>query len=239
MKTLRLPAHRRVATTLLVAVAVLFVRVPDAQAARDTSAESEFVQLINQSRKQQGLAPLSVAKDMSSVAYDWSVVMATTDTMAHNPLFTDLICCWQAIAENVGYHTVFNSISTTVDRLHDLFMDSPGHRANILNGDYNQVGVGVEIRKNTLWVTVNFRKAKSSSPAPEPEPEPEPAPKPKPALEPEPEPAPAPAPKPAPAPAPEPEPDPEPSPAALEAATHTQAYLLLVRLELLETGTGL
>ncbi|HLK31775.1 MAG TPA: hypothetical protein VKT29_01715, partial [Terriglobales bacterium] len=35
---------------------------------------------------------------------------------------------------------------------------SPGHRANILNPDYNAAGVGVVERDGTLWVTEDFAR---------------------------------------------------------------------------------
>lgn len=60
------------------------------------------------------------------------------------------------MAENVGYATwPGGSMTVVVPHLHQAFMDSPGHRANIL-GDYNQVGIGVVVDGDTTWVTVNF-----------------------------------------------------------------------------------
>lgn len=235
--TLRETVTPRVLVCALTTLALLLVRVPDAQAARDASAEAQFVQLINESRVAAGVGSLAAAADVASVAHAWSVSMAAANDLTHNPLYTEQICCWQSIAENVGYHTVTSSVSETVNRLHSLFMDSDGHRANILNDAFNQVGVGVEISGGLLWVTVNFRKAAVEEPQPAPAPEPKPEPKPEP--QPQPKPEPTPTPVPAPPPPPEPAPDPEPSPEQLEAATHTQAHVLLAHLEMLETQTGL
>jgi uncharacterized protein YkwD len=37
------------------------------------------------------------------------------------------------------------------------WMNSPGHRANILNGNFNAVGVGYwRVPDGRLWVAVNF-----------------------------------------------------------------------------------
>lgn len=217
---------------LVLGLSLLTVQTTPAEAARDKTAEAQMVNLINQSRAAEGLPALTPASDMATVAYAWSVVMATTDTMLHNPDYAVQICCWRLIAENVGYHSVGASVSETVAKMHDLFMRSPGHRANILNDQIDQVGVGIQIFDGLLWVTVNFREYDGPTKSePEPEPAPKPTTKPKPAPEPEPEPAPAP--KPAPAPSPEPAPEPEPDPVA------TRADLVLQVVELLETATGL
>ncbi len=35
-------------------------------------------------------------------------------------------------------------------------MDSPGHRANVLHGGFQHVGIGVLNRDGRMWVTVLF-----------------------------------------------------------------------------------
>ena len=48
------------------------------------------------------------------------------------------------VAENVG-------VGYSVQALHDAFMGSTGHRANILNASYNRVGIGVvHVRRQDL-----------------------------------------------------------------------------------------
>ena len=74
--------------------------------------------------------------------------------LAHNPdLSSDLaragVTGWRAIGENVGY-------SSSVDQVHELFMESAGHRANILKPDYSQIGIGVVRSGSTVWVTLDF-----------------------------------------------------------------------------------
>ncbi|HZG04932.1 MAG TPA: CAP domain-containing protein, partial [Streptomyces sp.] len=38
----------------------------------------------------------------------------------------------------------------------DAWMDSPGHRANILNCDYRTLGVGAHFAEGGPWWTQNF-----------------------------------------------------------------------------------
>ena len=57
---------------------------------------------------------------------------------------------WSKLGENVGR-------GGTVDSLHKAFMDSAGHKANIL-GDYNYAGIGTASSDGVLYVTVVFMK---------------------------------------------------------------------------------
>jgi uncharacterized protein YkwD len=57
---------------------------------------------------------------------------------------------WSVWGENVGYTT------GDVDGLQRMFMNSPSHRANILNRRFRHVAVGTVRRDGTLWVTVFF-----------------------------------------------------------------------------------
>ena len=43
-----------------------------------------------------------------------------------------------------------------MQQLHDAFMGSAGHRANMLNASYNRVGIGVVLSGGKIWVTVRF-----------------------------------------------------------------------------------
>jgi hypothetical protein len=77
--------------------------------------------------------------------------MKSEDELFHNPNLGSVTSGWSALAENVG-------VGADVDRLHEAFMDSDGHRKNIL-GDYNYVGVGVVTESDLkMWVTVVFMR---------------------------------------------------------------------------------
>lgn len=172
--------------------------------------EGSFVSKINAERAANGLGALEWYWDLADDAEAHSGRMMNQQNLHHNPNLGSVTTGWQSLGENVG-------VGPSVDVLHEAFMNSSGHRANIL-GNYNYVGVGVKKESDSkMWVTVVFMKAPAGLNDPEPEPEPEPAPAPAPP--PAPEPAPAPAPEPAPAPPSDPSPAPstEPSPKATTA----------------------
>ncbi|CAF1643510.1 unnamed protein product [Didymodactylos carnosus] len=47
---------------------------------------------------------------------------------------------YQAVAENIAFTSGQNN---SVPKVMNMWMNSPGHRENILNGNYNQIGAAV------------------------------------------------------------------------------------------------
>ncbi|TVP70254.1 MAG: CAP domain-containing protein [Nitriliruptor sp.] len=166
--------------------------------------ESQFVSAVNSERAAKGLPALAVAGDLTSLARSHSRVMADAGNLHHNPNLGSAVSGWQKVGENVGR-------GPTVSSIHSALMNSSGHRRNILDSDWTQIGVGVVVDGGgQVWVTQVFRKPAGAAPAPAPDPEPKPEPKP--------EPAPKPEPKPEPKPQPEPEPEPTPEPGSTPAS---------------------
>ncbi len=111
--------------------------------------EGSFVSRINASRAASGLPPLAVHADLVDDARAHSNRMMADGSIYHNPNLGSVTTGWDRLGENVG-------VGPSVDQLHDAFMSSSGHRANIL-GDFNYVGVGVAVESDTkIWVTVVF-----------------------------------------------------------------------------------
>ena len=175
----------------IVVVALVLMTVGLALPAQ-AGTEGEFLSKINASRSAAGLPPVSVHSDLVPDARAHSAQMMAAGEIYHTSPLSAVATGWEALAENVG-------AGPSVASLHAAFMDSAGHRRNVL-GDYNYVGIGVsQSDSGQLWVTVIFmRKA-----APAPTTTTTTAPPPPPTVEPAPAPAPAPAPTTTTAPAPE------------------------------------
>jgi hypothetical protein len=116
--------------------------------------EQDFLNQTNASRAQNGLPALQWDDGLANIARSWSAQMSSSQTLSHNGNLVGQIeqwvtNQWTRIGENVGY-------GGSVSQLHTAFMNSPGHRANIM-GDYNRVGIGV-VRDGTgtIWVTLDF-----------------------------------------------------------------------------------
>ena len=149
------PSRTRTLLGLTLAV-VLSLTLTACQDADTQKQEEVLLSHLQQARQRAGLPPLQVHGGLRDVARRHAEEMAISKTLSHSPNFaarvTAVLPNWQRIGENVGY-------GSTMQRIHDSFMASPGHRANIL-GHYNVVGVGVSRDEaGRYWVVEVFALA--------------------------------------------------------------------------------
>lgn len=124
---------------------------PAADARVDTTAEARFVDSVNAERAARGLPRLQVDVELLRVARWNSDRMAGAGHLSHTPDLGSRVTNWQRVSENVGR-------GPSVATLHAALMQSHGHRANILDPNVTEIGVGVEVRGSTFWVTQIFRR---------------------------------------------------------------------------------
>ena len=139
---------RRVILLVVVALS-LFALAPATDA--DTETEAEFLSKINAARAANGLGALQLDAGLRSYARSHTEEMAAAGEIYHSSeaeLTGAAGDGWSGIAENVGK-------GSSPTSLHNAFMASPGHQANIL-GDYNYVGIGTDTSGGALYVTVVF-----------------------------------------------------------------------------------
>ena len=115
---------------------------------------SAMADLINQDRANAGLPALQWATCLGSVAQGESVRQANQGAISHaGGVNLDLACGYNRAGENVGY----TSAGIDDAQLNTLFMNSPGHRANILNPNFRYVGTAWVVAANGYgYVTEEF-----------------------------------------------------------------------------------
>ncbi len=75
--------------------------------------------------------------------------MAQTGTFAHQSLTPIMqACAARGAGENIAYGNV------TADAMMTMWMNSPGHRANILNGSFTGIGIGAVETSTGRWYGV-------------------------------------------------------------------------------------
>ena len=152
-------------TTLALVLAALVTGAVTAQPAGATSTEDGVTSRLNGARTAHGLPALTTRGDLTEVARAQAGRMAESWTLFHNPNLTTDVTGWRYVGENVGY-------GPDTETVHAAFMGSPGHRANILDSDYTELGVGVVERDGRVWVVEVFRQPQrttttsTSGPAP-------------------------------------------------------------------------
>ncbi len=138
----------------------------------NTAFEAEIIRLVNQERRRAGLAPLAVSGRLNQAAYLHTLDMVTISNLygpdvAHQhtllgvtrPTVIDRLDAagydqWSrffAYGENIAYGY------TTPQQVVAAWMASPGHRANILNPQFAEIGVAVLAdASGRLFFTQNF-----------------------------------------------------------------------------------
>lgn len=154
-----LRGRRAVVGGVVLALLLSFVPLLPAPAIASSGVESSFIAAINRERAAAGLQNVAVSGDLTAAARKHSGVMAAAADLHHNPDLGGAVGGWRKIGENVGR-------GPSVDAIHNAFMASPGHRDNILDPDWSEVGVGVVEAGNTIWVTEMFRDPLTAEPAP-------------------------------------------------------------------------
>jgi len=127
-----------------------------------TSAqEEEVVRLVNQERAKAGLPALKINWQLSRVARYKSADMANKGYFSHNSptygtpfqMMENFGLRFSAAGENIAYGQ-----RTPAEVMRD-WMNSPGHRSNILSGAYTEIGVGLAKNKNGVcYWTQQFMK---------------------------------------------------------------------------------
>jgi len=109
-----------------------------------TSFEREVVRLVNEHRLQNGLRPLTENWELSRVARYKSQDMADNRYFSHtSPTYGSPFQMIRAFG--LSFRTAGENIAygqRTPQAVVSAWMNSSGHRANILNASYTQIGVG-------------------------------------------------------------------------------------------------
>ncbi|MFP8940799.1 CAP domain-containing protein [Streptomyces fenghuangensis] len=123
----------------------------------ETAAEAEVLRLVNLERAEAGCQPVTADPELAQLAEDFSQDMATRGFFSHTGPDGDTP--WDraeaAGIDNLGGENIARG-QADAQAVMDAWMDSPGHRANILNCDYRTLGVGAHFAEGGPWWTQNF-----------------------------------------------------------------------------------
>ncbi|MFD7439750.1 CAP domain-containing protein [Streptomyces sp. NPDC059909] len=129
-------------------------------AAPASGAVARVVQLVNSERSKAGCSPVTVNATLTKAAQAHSADMAAHKNMSHtgsdgsNPgdRITRAGYNWSTYGENVAYGY------STPESVMQAWMTSPGHKRNILNCEFKEIGVGLA-QPNDYW-TQDFGTAR-------------------------------------------------------------------------------
>ena len=149
------------------------------------AAESTLWQLMNGARSNNGMAPVQQHGTLVSLARWRSSDMLAKDYFSHTIAGCGCLVyvyydsnglSYQWAGENIGWNSGRTDAESPV-RVHEQFMSSPGHRANVLDPRFTHGGVGAAAAdgkmfqgyvQNTRMYTELFMQASGGPPAPPP-----------------------------------------------------------------------
>lgn len=126
--------------------------------ATESTQAREILNYVNQERQKQGLKPLVLSEKLTSIANTKAQDMANKRYFSHNsPTYGSPFEMLQHFG--VNYTAAGENIAQgqkTAREVMDAWLNSSGHRANILNANYTQLGVGYE-KNGSHWVQLFIR----------------------------------------------------------------------------------
>jgi uncharacterized protein YkwD len=146
---------------LLIAFCALIILPSASWAQSSPNAEHQLYEAANRERQSHGLAPLTWNDALADAARKHALEMARNGSVSHQfsgepnlpTRARQAGARYSWLAENVDQ-------GPSTATIHQRFMASPLHRANILDTDMNSVGIGMAERDGQWFAVEDFAKSK-------------------------------------------------------------------------------
>ena len=144
---------------LLIALILLLGETCLAQQKIPESEKSLF-DAVNHERTERKLPPLKWDEGLARAARKHAELMAEQDLLEHRLSGEpDLPARAREAGANFSHITENIGMAVSVEKFHDGWMHSPGHRANILDADSDSVGIAVVEGGEELYAVEDFSRA--------------------------------------------------------------------------------
>jgi hypothetical protein len=146
----------------LIAVALLLWSGAEVRlcAQRPSVAEQYLFQAANAERTQRGLPALRWDTALYSAAYGHAQQMAARASISHQyPGEPELASRGKAAGAKFSVISENVAEAETAVRIHDAWMNSPGHRENLLDPRVDAVGISVLRRDGQLYAVQDFERS--------------------------------------------------------------------------------
>src|ERR1700761_1260840 len=144
---------------LLAALIVTAVLASGQQPSFDAAGEKQLVDLINESRAQHGLQALAIDDRLTRAARKHTELMVQHAALSHQfegePPMQTRFRHEELPSDRQGENV---DLDQDIPSAHQALMNSPLHRANILDPNYNVVGVAVLHSGPNLYITEDFAR---------------------------------------------------------------------------------
>lgn len=122
---------------------------PTTSASASDAYEARILVLVNAERAKAGLSKVTANSCADGFAESWAPKIQHDGALSHQSLQPILSSCHAStVGENVAYGNV------TADEMMTMWMNSTGHRANILNPHFTGIGIAAVTDSSGRWYGV-------------------------------------------------------------------------------------
>ena len=140
--------QRTQGTTFRLIVALLTLTIGSVALSSCESTDSDrlaVIAAVNSSRAENGLPALTEHVTLNIKADAWAAQLRDECNIHHSTLSDGAPPEWRKLGENVGR-------GGSIEQVHTAYLNSPGHRANIMDPSFTSMGAGA------VWGTCNGQR---------------------------------------------------------------------------------
>jgi len=128
---------------------------------RAEAAEQQLFQAINRDRAANGLPPLKWDEALANAARQHAEAMAAQKAISHT-LPGELSLPSRVTRAGARFSWLSENIAAgpNAENISEQWMQSPNHRANLLDADMDTIGAGAAERNGVVFAVADFSKAK-------------------------------------------------------------------------------
>lgn len=126
-----------------------------------SASSAELVAVVNHTRAAFGLPPFARKGQLDALAGAWSAHMASTGVFGHRDLQATIEQPAFSGFRRLGENILRGVCAISARDMVDAWMNSSGHRDNVLSTVYDTIGIGVVCGPDgRVWATQNFGDAR-------------------------------------------------------------------------------
>lgn len=160
--TLHTPPDQSTRRTFIAGAAACLM-VPTPSLARTTNIATVIAALTNDIRADRSIGRLRPSTRLGHASSSYAQTLARYNRLSHTVDGTDLAerasavnYRFRALGENIGWTARGRTDAEIARDLVERWMDSRGHRRNILNRRYREFGVGISVRGQKTYAVQLF-----------------------------------------------------------------------------------
>src|ERR1700675_2757510 len=128
---------------------------------RAETAEQQLFQAINRERAANGLPPLKWDDSLATAARQHAEAMAAQRSISHGfPGEPSLPSRAARAGARFSWLSENVAAGPNAENISEQWMESPNHRANLLDADMDTIGAGAAERNGIVFAVADFSKAK-------------------------------------------------------------------------------